>query len=353
MADPMTIATPEHLRRMPKVELHCHVEGAARAATIMELAARNDVTLPVDDLNELFPFANLDEFLAVALIFCGTLRTADDFHRITYEALEDGAAAGVRYREMFFSPSFAIEAGIPLEVVWAGIKAGIRDARTDLGIGCRMILGFDKSWPVEHAVEMAVFAGREPDRDLMIGLGGDSVEKGIDYTTFAPAYEEARRHGLRCTVHAGEDGPPDNIRIAIEQLQCERIDHGCRLIEDPDLTAQVADLRIPLTVCPTSNVLIANAAPDVRSHPYGALRRAGVLATLNPDNPGMLRNDIAEEYATVAEAYGYSLDDMEQISLDGIEGSWAPDDEKATRRREFLAEFDALRLEYGLPPRLG
>jgi adenosine deaminase len=345
------IPSAEHLRRLPKVELHCHVEGAARASTIGALAARNDVALPVDDPNDLFAFTDLNQFLEIYDIVCRSLRTADDFHRITYEALEDGVRAGVRYREMFFSPGFVVKLGVPVETVWDGVKAGVVDARRDLGIGCRMVLDFDKPSGVGHALEMARFAGAEPDRDLLVGMGADSVERGIDHAAFAAAFEEAAKHGLRRTIHAGEDGPADNIAVAVDVLGCERVDHGLRLFDDAELTKRIIDRRIPLTVCPSSNVMIANAVPDVASHPYGAQRAAGVLATLNSDDPGMMRFDLADEYVAVAAAYGYTLDDMEQISLDGIEASWAPDAEKAARRVEFLTEFDALRHEFGLPPR--
>jgi adenosine deaminase len=341
----------EHLRRLPKVELHCHVEGAARASTIGELAARNGVALPVADPNELFAFTDLNQFLEIYDIVCRSLRTADDFHRITYEALEDGAHAGVRYREMFFSPGFVVKLGVPVETVWEGVRAGVLDARRDLGIGCRMVLDFDKPSGVGHALEMARFAGSEPDRDLLVGMGADSVERGIDHAAFAAAFEEAAKFGLRRTIHAGEDGPAENIAIAIDVLGCERVDHGFRLLDDAELTARIVDRRIPLTSCPSSNVTIAHVVPDVASHPFAAMRAADVLATLNSDDPGMMRIDLADEYVAVADAYGYTIDDMEQISLDGIEASWAPDDEKARRRTEFLAEFDALRVEFGLPQR--
>lgn len=150
------------------------------------------------------------------------------------------------------------------------------------------------------------------------------------------------------TIHAGEDGPSDNIAITVRELGCERVDHGYRLL-DPELTAEVIDRRIPLTVCPTSNVVITNVVPDVASHPLAEQRRRGVLATCDSDDPGMMQFDIADEYVAVASAYGYSLEEMEQISLDGIEASWLPDDGKVAMRSRFLGEFDALRSEFGLP----
>jgi len=345
-----TPVTEEHLRRLPKVELHCHVEGASRAETIAELAQRHGVELPASNPADLYNFTSLNQFLAIYSAICASLRTADDFHRITYEALEDAAAAGVRYREMFFSPGFVIGLGVPVETVWAGVRAGVIDARHDLGVGCRMILDFDKPSGAAHARAMAEFAGAQ-DRDLLIGVGADSVERGIDHRSFSEAFEVAGRLGLRRTIHAGEDGPAENIAIAIRELGCERIDHGFRLLDDPELTAEVVERQIPLTVCPTSNVVIANVVPDVRSHPLPEQRRLGVLATVNSDDPGMMRFDLADEYIAVARAFGWGLETMEQLALDGITAGWAPDDERRALRQRFVEEFDELRLEFGLPAR--
>ncbi|MCE2511487.1 MAG: adenosine deaminase [Acidimicrobiia bacterium] len=347
----MTVATEEHVRRLPKVELHCHIEGASRAGTIKELAQANGVTFPVDDPADLYHFTDLNQFLDIYAVVCASLQTADDFHRITYECLEDAVEAGVRYREMFFSPGFVIKLGVPVSTVWAGVSAAVIDARADLDIGCRMILDFDKPSGGGHALEMADFAGAQ-DRDLLIGMGADSVER-VDHRPFAAAYESAGRHGLKRTMHAGEDGPSDNIALAVREFGCERVDHGFRLLDDPELTAEIIDRRIPLTVCPTSNVMIANVVPDVASHPYARQRELGVLATLNSDDPGMMRFDVADEYAAVVGAFDYSLEEMEQISLDGITACWAPDDEKAALRSRFEAEFDQLRSSYGLPARNG
>lgn len=344
-----TAATAEHIRRLPKVELHCHVEGSARAETVADLASRNGVDLPVPDPKDLYDFKDLNHFLEIYGIICQSLRTADDFCRITYEALEDAVAAGVRYREMFFSPWFVMVLGVPVQTVWEGVSAGVAAAHADLDVKCRLILDVDKPQGAAHAEEMVAFAATK-DRDLLIGVGGDDVERDIDHRQFGPAFQEAARQGLRRTFHAGEDGPAENIRIALDVLGCERIDHGFRLLDDPELTKRVVDERIPLTVCPTSNVVIANVVPDVASHPIARQRELGVLATVNSDDPGMMRFDVADEYAAVHDAFGYDLETMEQISLDGIEACFAPDDEKAALRRRFIGEFDQLRAEHGLAP---
>jgi adenosine deaminase len=332
----MTIATPAHVRRLPKVELHCHVEGCARATTIRELAAKNGVQLPVDDPTQLYEFTSLTHFLEILTVVVSCLQTADDYRRITYEALEDAVAAGVRYREMFFSPKFAMQFGVPFETIWEGIRAGLIEARSDFDITARMILEFDKQLGVDHTIEMAEFAASEPDRDLLVGIGAESEEIGVDHRIFVPAFDLARRNWLRCTMHAGEEGPAENIRVAIDACGCERIDHGFHLLDDPDLTRRVADMGIPVTVCPSSNRAIG-LVDEIASHPFDRMRRAGVMVSINTDDPGMMGFDLADEYLTVASAFDYDLDDIESLSLDGIASSWASDDEKRGMRRSFVA----------------
>jgi len=342
---PSTASTPVSdaalARSLPKVELHCHLEGAVRPATVAELARTHGVPLPVDDPTELFRFSNLAEFLDVFSIICSVLRTADDFRRITYEALLDAAAVGVRYREMFFSPGFLLGYGVALDTIWDGIRAGLADAHADLDVRCRMILDIDKAASPGAAVELVEFAARQ-DRDVLVGIGGDNTERGIDHRSFTPAFELAGRDGLRRTMHAGEDGPCENIAIALEDLGCERIDHGIRLGDDPDLLARVAADRIPLTVCPISNVVLTGTVRSVAAHPLVHQRAAGVLVTLNSDDPGMSGTTIADDYEQVADAFGYDLSTMAQIALDGIEACWAPDAEKRALDGRFRREIAAL-----------
>ncbi len=343
----MTVISPDHARRLPKVELHCHLEGSIRASTIGELAKLHDLALPSPDPADLYNFRDLNHFLDIYGVVCAVLQTVDDFRRVTYEVLQDAAAAGVRYREMFFTPGIPMTHGVPVHTYWAGIRLGLADAASDgLGITCRMILDVDKPQGALHAEEMAAFAAAQ-DRNVLIGLGGDSVERGTDHRAFAPAFRTAGAAGLRRTMHAGEDGPADNIRIALDDLGCERIDHGFRLLDDAALTARLATDRIPVTTCPTSNVVIANVIRHVGEHPFERMRQAGVLATLNSDDPGMMRFDLADEYASVSQAFGYDVGAMEAITLDGIESCWAPDAEKTALRQRFTEEFATLRTEFG------
>jgi len=337
-------------RDLPKVELHCHLEGSARPSTIADLAKANGVTLPTDDPVELFEFTDLDQFLAIYGVICASLVTADDFRRLTYEALEDAVAANVRYREMFFSPGFVMALGVPVETVWDGISAGLADAHHDLDVRCRMILDVDKPAGPGPAAELVEFAGKQ-DRDLLVGVGGDNTERGVDHRAFAPVFARAAELGLHRTFHAGEDGPADNIAASIDALGCERIDHGFRLLDDPELTARVADARIPLTVCPISNVVIANVIDDVGDHPFARQREAGVLVTVNSDDPGMMQTTICDDYEAVTDRFGYAPDTIEDIALDAIEASWAPPAEQAQLRERFRAEMAELRDRHGLAPR--
>jgi adenosine deaminase len=337
-------------RDLPKVELHCHLEGAARPSTIADLARANGVTLPTEDPVELFEFTDLDQFLAVYGVICASLVTADDFRRLTYEALEDAVASNVRYREMFFSPGFPMALGVSIDTVWDGIRAGLADAHHDLDVKCRMILDVDKPSGPGPAAELVEFAGKQ-DRDLLVGVGGDSTERGVDHRAFAPVFARAAELGLHRTFHAGEDGPADNIAAAFDDLGCERIDHGFRLLEDPDLTARIADARIPLTVCPISNVVIANVIDDVADHPFARQREAGVLVTVNSDDPGMMGTTICDDYEAVTDRFGYDADTIEDIALDAIGASWAPADEQAALRERFLTEMAELRAGHGLAPR--
>ena len=167
----------------------------------------------------------------------------------------------------------------------------------------------------------------------------DSTERGVDPRDFAPAYDVARAAGLRATGHAGEDTGPENIAAALDALDLERIDHGIAIVEDPELMARVAEARIPLDVCPTSNVVIANRFPTLADHPFRRMREAGLLVTINTDDPAMTDLDLGAEYRDVAEAMGYTFDEMCAIAIEGIEATWLGDEERRALRASFEREI--------------
>lgn len=326
--------------RLPKVELHCHVEGTVRPATVIELARKNGRPLPVDDPTELYHYDSLDAFLAVLWLVQQTLAEPDDWARVAYESLVDAAAHGLRYREMFFTPARHLAAGQGLADIVAGLSDGIEAAEADTGVRCRLIADIDKSYGPAAGLELVAELTRLRDAgqaDLVIGIGADSTELGVDMRAFAPAFEAAGRAGFRRTCHAGEavGVGPENIRIALDTLGAERIDHGVAIVEDPDLVQRVAQQRVPLTVCPSSNIAIANRFRSLAEHPFQVMREAGLLMTVNTDDPGMLGMDLGREYQALGEAMGYDLDELARIAVEGIESTWLDATDRASLVREF------------------
>lgn len=336
-----TVPSDAQVRALPKVELHVHVEGAVAPSTIAELARANGVDLGVADPAELYRYRDLADFLRVFDLVCASLRTAGDLHRVTYEALGIAAAAGVRYREMFFSPTFLMRHGVPFDAIWAGITAGIDDAATDHDIVCRMILDVHKPAGASAAEDLIDLAAA-CDRDVLIGIGGDAGERGVDLAAFAAPFRRARGLGLRTTMHLGEEGPAADIRTGIDVLGVERIDHGVSLLDDPALVADVVERRIAVTACPTSNVSIG-IVDAIEHHPWPRLRAAGVLVTLNSDNAEMFGVDLADELCRVRNAFGLGFDALAELCLEGIDAAWVDDTERGSMRTSFTAAVDDAR----------
>ena len=329
------IAAPDSpLRLLPKVELHCHVEGTARVQTVAELAAHHGIDIGVADPADLYEYESLADFLAAFGTVCSVLLEPNDFHRLAYEAAEDGAKAGITYREMFFSPGFHLDRGVPFETMWQGLVAGVAEGEADFGVRTRLILDIDKPKGLGPAMGLLEVA-RGLDRDLLIGIGGDSTERGLDHRMFAPLMAEAKNIGLKTCFHCGEDGPADNIRHMVE-AGIDRIDHGTRLLEDPELTKRVVDEQIPLTNCPTSNVELS-IVDTLADHPFAAQRDAGVLVTLNSDDPAFFQFDLADEYERVSAAFGLDHAAMTSIRDAAITASWLDDSDKAALRSDFAS----------------
>jgi adenine deaminase len=327
--------------RIPKVELHCHVEGTVRPQTVVELAAKAGRPLPVDDPTRLYRYDSLDSFLAVFWLVQETLVSPDDWARVAYESLVDGAAHGLRYREMFFTPARHLAAGQDLGAIVAGLTEGIQAAESEASVRCMLIADMDRAYGPAAGLELVERLGelrRSGAGERVIGIGADSTELGVDLAAFTPAFAEARRLGFRRTCHAGEavGVGPDNIAVALDVLGAERIDHGVAIVEDRALLARLAAERVPLTVCPMSNVVIANRFASLREHPLLEIRDAGVLVTINTDDPAMMEWDLGQEYRGVAEAFGLGPDELGRLAVEGIESTWLDD----TDRRALAVEFE-------------
>lgn len=327
---------------IPKVELHCHVEGTVRSATVVELARKAGRPLPVDDPALLYRYDSLDSFLAVFWLIQELLLTPDDWARIAYESLVDGAVHGLRYREMFFTPARHLADGQDLGAIVAGLTEGIERAEAETGVRCMLIADIDKAYGPAAGLELVerLAAMRRSGRaERVIGVGADSTELGVDMRTFAPAFRAAAKAGFRRTCHAGEavGVGPDNIRVALDDLGAERIDHGVAIVEDPALVTRLAAERIPLTVCPTSNVVIANRFRSLEEHPLREMRDAGLLVTINTDDPAMQDLDLGLEYRRVAAAYGWDATEMGRLAVEGIGSTWLDAPDRAALTREFEA----------------
>ena len=331
----MDVATA--LDRLPKVELHCHVEGTMRPQTVLDLARRNGVELPTADPTRLYHYTSLDTFLEVFWLVQSTLGGREDWARLAYESVVDGAEHGLVYRETFFTPARHLAAGQRLGDVVAGLAEGLAAAEAACGARAMLIADIDRAYGaaagrqlVEELVELRRAGAAGTERVLGVGL--DSTEHDIDPRDFAEAFALAAREGLRRTSHQGETTSPDYVRAGLDALGSERIDHGLAAIQDPELTRRLAAERIPLTVCPNSNVRIANAVPRLELHPYPRMRAAGLLATLNTDDPALTELDLGREYRSVMEAFGYGWPDMVGIALDGVEATWLDEDGKRELR---------------------
>ncbi|HXI46402.1 MAG TPA: hypothetical protein VNH13_08885, partial [Candidatus Acidoferrales bacterium] len=268
--------------------------------------------------------------------------TPDDWARAAYESLVDAVPHGLRYREMFFTPARHLAAGQRLEDVVAGLTDGIDAAEAEAPVRCRLIGDIDRAFGPAAGLELVEGLGalrRAGRAERVIGIGADSTELGVDLRAFAPAFEAARRHGFRRTCHAGEavGAGPENIRIALDVLGAERIDHGVAITDDPELVARAAGERIPLTVCPTSNIVIANRYANLGQHPLAAIRAAGVPVTINTDDPAMEAIDLGEEYRRVGAAFGWDVPELRRLALEGIESTWLDEGDRASVAREFLA----------------
>jgi adenosine deaminase len=339
----------EYLRRVPKVELHCHFEGTVRAATFAQLARRHQVALPTEDVARLYDYQTIYEFLAIFAMVSSTLIDREDFALAAYESLADGVNLGnLRYREMFFNPTLHTRRGIAMATVIDGLIDGIRDAESDFGVRCRLIADVyrqDDPAVARQMVEDVVACGR-PE---VIGLGMDGAEAPDPPEKFVEAYRSAARSGLRLTSHACEDGPPQNAITCLDVLGCERLDHGYHVLGSPSVTARCRDSGIYFTCCPTSTSVVYGW-PDLSAHPIKDMVAAGLRVTLNSDDPTMFHTDIGTEYVRLCTALGYGVEQVERFSLSGVDAAWLDDGERSALRADFAAELGKLSQELTAAP---
>jgi adenine deaminase len=308
--------------RLPKCELHIHVEGSLEPELMFELAARNGVTLPypsVEALRQAYRFTRLQDFLDLYYQGMSVLLTERDFHDLAAAYLARVHAQGLRHVEMFFDPQGHTSRGIAFAAVVDGLQRALDEAKRDLGITGSLIMCF-----LRHMAERDAQATLDlalPYKDRIVAVGLDSSEVGHPPRDFARVFRRARDEGFHLVAHAGEEGPPDYVWEAIDLLGVERIDHGNRALEDPALVARLARDRIPLTVCPLSNLRLRVVA-DMAGHPLRRMLDQGLVVTLNSDDPAYFGGYLNENYRAVQRALGLGQAEIVEMARNGFTASF-------------------------------
>jgi adenosine deaminase len=326
------------IRRLPKVELHLHLEGTLEPELAFSLAERNGVQLPyasAEQMRDAYRFADLQSFLDVYYAACSVLRTEQDFFDLTWAYLQRADSDNVRHVEPFFDPQTHTARGIPYATVLDGITRALTRGRIELGITSRLIACFLRDLTAHDARVTLDEVLRHTRVD---GVGLDSGEVGHPPEKFAEVFQRAQAAGLHAVAHAGEEGPPSYITGALDDLKVERIDHGVRCLEDPALVARLVRQRICLTVCPLSNVAL-RVYDRMEDHPLKRMLDAGLRATVNSDDPAYFGGYIHENYVEVARALDLSEQQLVTLARNAIEGSFA----RPARKDELLAELDFAR----------
>lgn len=312
---------------LPKAELHVHLEGSMQPGLLLELADKHGVAgLPttVEAVREWYEFRDFDHFVAVYEAALATLRDEDDFAALVEQTAVTLASQNVRYAEMIFTPQAHLARGIPAEAIFAGIERGRVAARDAHGIELRWIPDFVGHWGVE-AGETTLDAVLAAGLDSVIGFSVGGIE--VDRDPFAEVFDRARAAGLHSIPHAGESEGPDRMWSAIHRLGAERIGHGIRCLDDPALVEHLVATQIPLDVCPTSN-LRTRAVDTLAEHPLPRMLDAGLLVTLNSDDPPMFDTDLTNEYRA-AHRLGLSPATLIQLARNGVRSSFAADATKS------------------------
>ena len=334
-SEPAAVARAVALaRRIPKAELHIHIEGSLEPELIFALAQRNGVALPyasVEALRAAYAFTDLQSFLDIYYAGASVLLHEADFFDMAWAYLQRAHADNVVHAEIFFDPQTHTARGVPVGTVVHGLKRACDRARTELGLSSHLILCFLRHLSEDDA--LATLEAALPLREHFIGVGLDSSELGHPPEKFTNVFARCRALGLRIVAHAGEEGPPGYIWQALDVLKAERIDHGVRCLEDAALVQRLAAERVPLTVCPLSNLKLCVVA-DLADHPMKRLLDAGLCATVNSDDPAYFGGYLNENFVQTVQALNLSEADVVQLARNSFEASFLCDEHRAALLRK-------------------
>jgi adenosine deaminase len=324
------------MTELPTVELHIHIEGTLEPELIFRLAERNGIELPYNDIDELrrhYEFTDLQSFLDLYYSNMAVLRTANDFADMTRAYLTRAAAAGVRHAEIMVDPQAHLSRGIPLATSVGAVAEVLAKSESEFGVSTELIAAFLRDRPAEEA--LAVLEELLAMGVPIIGIGLDSAERDNPPRNFVGLYDRARQAGLKCVAHAGEEGPPDYIREALDLLAVDRIDHGIRCMEDEELVDRLVAEQVPLTVCPLSNVRL-RAVDTLAEHPLPQMLQRGLNVSVNSDDPAYFGGYIDENFRQVSAAFGFTTAQLADLAANSVRSAFLTD----ARRRELLAEIE-------------
>ena len=330
--------TAAFVAALPKAELHLHIEGTLEPELMFAIAARNSISLPyasVEEVRAAYRFSNLQDFLDIYYAGANALLETQDFYDLTWAYLERAFTQNVRHAEVFFDPQTHTGRGVAFATVIDGISRALADAEARLGITSRLIMCFLRHLDEKVALETLDMAMHY--RDRIAGVGLDSSERGNPPGKFREVFRRARAAGFVAVAHAGEEGPAEYVREALDILEVARIDHGNNALDDAGLVAELARRRIPLTVCPLSNVKLC-VVDDIRAHPLKRMLDLGLFVTVNSDDPAYFGGYVNENYIAVAEALRLSRAELVQLARNSFEASLLDAEVKSA----LIAEVDAV-----------
>jgi len=326
----MTTDLKQLVARLPKAELHIHIEGSLEPAMMFELAKRNGVELPYPDVKSIsnaYNFNCLQDFLDLYYKGMSVLLTEQDFHDLTWAYLQRCHEQNVVHCEIFFDPQGHTERGVGFEVFMAGICGALDKAQAELGITSRLIMCFLRHLDEESA--FATLEAAEPWLDKLAGVGLDSSEMGRPPNLFSNVFTRAGELGLKRVAHAGEEGPPEYVYEALDLLNVDRIDHGNRSLEDEALVQRLVDEHMSLTVCPQSNLRLA-VVKDMSDHPVRKMLALGLNACVNSDDPAYFGGYMNENFYSLIDAVGLTRDEIFQLTINGFDSSFLSQADKQT-----------------------
>lgn len=325
----------DFIKTIPKAELHVHIEGTLEPETMFRLLKRNKVTLKYSSIEELksaYNFSNLKSFLDVYYEGAKVLIKEEDFYELTWEYLKKVSSQNVLHAEIFFDPQAHTTRGIAIETVISGITKALNDGKEKLGVSSFLIMCFLRHLSVKSAME--ILDKSLPFKEQITGVGLDSTELGNPPSKFTEVFRRAKSLGYKLVAHAGEEGPPEYIWQAINDLKVSRIDHGVRCLEDPTLVKELAERKIPLTVCPFSNIKLG-VFKSLKEHNLRKLTNEGLIVIINSDDPAYFGGYVNENLIAVQRALELTKEEVYQLAKNSFIASFA----SSSKKEEFVSKL--------------